>query len=299
MKNELINFDGLYGEQQQNGVQNFIHFEPLESRSERNNWIIKPHYHRQLYQIFIVEKGNGRVIFENSEIAFSLPVIICIPENYQHGFVFESDITGFVVTFSSSILDKICLASPSLQREFSQIKVVDGNIQSEDSSKINYLIELLKKEMEDTKLEKQMMLESILSIFIATIFRLSHIQNSATIEQKNRRLAIFNSFRKSIIQSRNPQKNIIEYAAEQKITALHLNKVCKEVNQKTASNTINDYFLQESQKYLNQTDYSISEIAYQLNFNDAAYFSRLFKKATGFSPKGFRDLNSQNKNILE
>ncbi len=292
MKNELLNFDGLYGEQQENRILDFIHSEPLESRSERNNWVIKPHIHRLLYQIFIVESGKGNVIFENKVIVFNSPAIICIPENSQHGFVFESNIRGFVVTFSSSILDKICQNSPSLQWEFNQIKVLEADIQLAELTKIKFLIDLLKSEIDDTKLEKKVMLLAILSILLTSIFRLSPNKNTAGIEQKNRRLAIFNSFRKSIIQSRNPQKTIIEYATEQKITALHLNKVCKEVTEKTASNTVNDYFLLEAQKYLTQTDFTISEIAYQLNFNDAAYFSRLFKKEVGVSPKMYRSSNS-------
>ena len=78
------------------------------------------------------------------------------------------------------------------------------------------------------------------------------------------------------------------------ISPLHLNRVCKEVNQKTATNVINDYFLTEAQKYLNFTDYSISEIAYLLNFNDAAYFSRFFKKEVGLNPKDYRNSNKIN-----
>ena len=36
------------------------------------------------------------------------------------------------------------------------------------------------------------------------------------------------------------------------------------------------------------TSYSVSEIAYFLNFSDPAYFSRLFKKVVGVPPGEFR-----------
>ena len=44
----------------------------------------------------------------------------------------------------------------------------------------------------------------------------------------------------------------------------------------------------EAKKYLLNTNYSISEVSYFLNFKDPAYFTRLFKKMTGVTPSEFR-----------
>ncbi len=42
-------------------------------------------------------------------------------------------------------------------------------------------------------------------------------------------------------------------------------------------------------KYLKETELSITQIASRLNFNDAAYFSRSFKRRIGVSPKKYRE----------
>jgi signal transduction histidine kinase/DNA-binding response OmpR family regulator len=47
--------------------------------------------------------------------------------------------------------------------------------------------------------------------------------------------------------------------------------------------------MQYAQSMLLHTELSISEIAYKLGFKDPAYFSRLFKKEMGKSPKDFRE----------
>jgi len=47
--------------------------------------------------------------------------------------------------------------------------------------------------------------------------------------------------------------------------------------------------LTESRKEIAFTDKSIQEISYHLGYKDDAYFNRVFKKATGLTPKQFRD----------
>ena len=107
-------------------------------------------------------------------------------------------------------------------------------------------------------------------------------------EQKNRSLTLFRQFQKNIRLAQNPQKTITSFAQELGITLVHLNRICKNSVEKTAIQVVHEYYIGQAQNYLQHTSYSVSEIAYQLNFNDASYFSRLFKNILGLSPKEFR-----------
>jgi AraC-like DNA-binding protein len=49
------------------------------------------------------------------------------------------------------------------------------------------------------------------------------------------------------------------------------------------------YVVSEAKKMLVEDNHSISEIAYQLGFENPPYFSRLFKKEVGMSPKEFKN----------
>jgi AraC family transcriptional activator of pobA len=73
------------------------------------------------------------------------------------------------------------------------------------------------------------------------------------------------------------------------ITAVHLNRVCRAIVGKSTLQTIQEAILLEAQRYLHHSSYSISEISYLLNFDDISYFSRLFKKQLGLSPRQFRE----------
>lgn len=53
-------------------------------------------------------------------------------------------------------------------------------------------------------------------------------------------------------------------------------------------NYLNELRIQRAAEFLNNTDWSIKRIAYELGFEDPLYFSRNFRKCVGLSPKAYR-----------
>jgi AraC-like DNA-binding protein len=68
----------------------------------------------------------------------------------------------------------------------------------------------------------------------------------------------------------------------------YLSDLLKQETGKTAMDLIHIYLVNEAKNRLKGDDQSISEIAYQLGFENLPYFSRLFKKETGISPNQFK-----------
>jgi len=97
----------------------------------------------------------------------------------------------------------------------------------------------------------------------------------------------FRKFQKNIKTASFP-KSIPQFAAELAITPVHLNRICRAVAGKPAIQLVQEHLVSEGKKYLTHTSYSVSEIAYQLNFEYPNYFARLFKKYTGVSPGEYR-----------
>lgn len=79
-----------------------------------------------------------------------------------------------------------------------------------------------------------------------------------------------------------------DYADRLAIHVNHLNKVLKENTGKTTTDVITSRIVQEAKILLKQTEWTISEIAYCLGFEEVAHFSNFFKKQTSFSPGAFR-----------
>jgi AraC family transcriptional activator of pobA len=154
-----------------------------------------------------------------------------------------------------------------------------------------HLTDRIGQELYEDFSEKQIMLQAYLGLLLVGVFRLTG-QNIEGLKNDNRQLHYFQGFQKSIKKSLSAIKTVSEYAKELNITTVHLNRICQTVAQKSASQIAEEYIIGEAKKYLLHTAYSIAEISYMLDFNDPAYFSRLFKKHCGASPKTYRQVEN-------
>jgi AraC family transcriptional activator of pobA len=77
-------------------------------------------------------------------------------------------------------------------------------------------------------------------------------------------------------------------ASQLSISPRYLSDMLKQETGKTAIDLIHIYLVNEAKNRLTGHDQNISEIAYELGFENLPYFSRLFKKETGVSPNQFK-----------
>jgi AraC family transcriptional regulator, transcriptional activator of pobA len=287
-KNPIIKFDGLYGDNAT--IPDFVHCEMLESRSKTYNWEIKQHLHTHLYQVFLIEKGGGILNHNNEKITFHAPCIIAIPANHLHGFSFDAETDGRVITLSDSFADNLFKTSPKVVLELNrlwQIPISEAEKTQFDS--LIRIIDRISRELYEDLEEKQMTLQAYLTILFVEVFRFAKQHETHFLKTDNRQLKYFQDFQKNIKKANSALKTVTEYAKELNITTVHLNRICQSVAQKSALQLAQAHILAEAQKYLTHTSYTITEISYLLDFNDVAYFSRFFKQHKGVSPKAFRE----------
>ncbi|HEV7380974.1 MAG TPA: helix-turn-helix transcriptional regulator [Dyadobacter sp.] len=79
-----------------------------------------------------------------------------------------------------------------------------------------------------------------------------------------------------------------DYADALAVHVNHLNKVLKENTGHTTSDLIAERVVREAKVILKQTNWTISEIAYCLGFEQLAHFSNFFRKHTTLSPVAYR-----------
>lgn len=288
MSQKLVNFNGLYGDTHAPLLPNFIHYEVLETRCKMYDWEIKKHLHTDLFQLFVLQEGDNILLVGDDEVILPSPSIVLIPTNTLHGFHFQPQIIGSVITFSESFLEILFKEFPQIILELNQLRYFSFKEHEAVFGQIAALQTEIIGELEEEKKGKQLVVQSLFQLLFVKLYRFIITQKEAFNYSDNRTLHYFQGFQKSIKRSIQESKSIEAYAHELGITSVHLNRICKSIAQKSALEIVQEYVVNEAKMYLLNTSYTISEISYFLNFKDPAYFTRVFRKKTGVSPTEFR-----------
>ncbi len=75
------------------------------------------------------------------------------------------------------------------------------------------------------------------------------------------------------------------------LSSRQLNRILKNALNISTNELINDIRIKAAKQYMTNTDYPLSKIAPMCGFNSATHFNLTFKKATGLTPKLYRELN--------
>lgn len=98
-------------------------------------------------------------------------------------------------------------------------------------------------------------------------------------------------------------EKVYQYTTEQYLKDVALSQVADHVNMtvpsfsrffkkhtgKTYSRFVNEMRIGYACRLLIDTDYNITQICYEVGFNNESYFFRVFKKITGSSPQGYKE----------
>ena len=79
------------------------------------------------------------------------------------------------------------------------------------------------------------------------------------------------------------------YAEKLFMSSRNLNMICQKIMNQSVSEIIEIRKLTEAKNLLAGTSKSISEIGFELGYNDKSYFSNVFKKKSGQTPSEFRE----------
>ena len=101
-------------------------------------------------------------------------------------------------------------------------------------------------------------------------------------------LKIFRQFLAILEESYIEHKEVSYYSDRMMLPVRRLNRLTRTVSGMTVYELLQERVLRESKTLLNTTRLSAKEIAFELGFQDPAYFNRFFKKEMKMTPVDFR-----------
>jgi AraC-like DNA-binding protein len=110
-------------------------------------------------------------------------------------------------------------------------------------------------------------------------------------EIKSSQITAFNSFLKILESNFRRDEGVSFYADKMNMSERNLNLICKNNFQKSVSEIIETRKLIEAKRMLLYSDKSVSEIGYELGYNEKSYFTRVFHARMEITPTRFREIS--------
>jgi len=165
-----------------------------------------------------------------------------------------------------------------------------------ESKFIDYLFYQIENEFSMNDCSQEEMLRTYLKqLFIKStrLWKLQHLDG--TMAQQNNDIEFFRRFTQLVEASYKVKHSVADYADILAIAPKTLTHKFKRMNLPQPNEIIKSRIILEAKRLLVHTSKSAKEIAYDLGYEDPAYFSRLFYIKTGETPFGFKSkyLNHQ------
>lgn len=280
----------LYGDPPDDQAFDFIHVETVFSRSSAHDWTIRAHRHRNLFQILVIERGGGEMIFETARRPFAAPCAILMPPTIAHGFRFTPDETdGWVVSFTEDVATALGEDTGSALARLKQLAaepVVPLSNPAENARLVSLCAQLHEESLLAREGYRLAMRGLLVLIAVEVARRAAHRSMPDAPEAGS---PVVDNLRALIEQHFQDQRQLGFYADKLAMTVDRLNDHVKRATGVTAGHLIRQRVLTEAKRQLVFTAEPIQEVAYRLAFSDPSHFARFFRKQTGITPQTFRE----------
>lgn len=249
----------------------------------------QPHRHNYFEVLFFNDKGGFHEIdFTNYGIdKYSLHFVL---PGQVHLLRRSNNVTGYVISFSYDFLfesiSRPLLEETGLLTQLEESPVLNLN-KTVLLKKSQDLLNELYFEFTNVNSDKLIAISFLFASFLVTVKRIKDLPGKLT-ERIKQLTEISKKFKSLVEANYKEHKTVSDYASLLNISSGHLNDTCKKDFGKPASQLVYERLVLEAKRLLYHSPDSIKEIAADLNFQDASYFSRFFKGHTQLTPDEFR-----------
>ncbi|BBE18124.1 transcriptional regulator, AraC family [Aquipluma nitroreducens] len=253
-----------------------------------------PHLH-DFYSIFWIESGEAIHATEFVEYSLKADTILFVPPGLKHRMYIDKSVGGTYILFNEEFIQYNRTNHVPL-KEYRLFNNSDFKslitVVPEKREKLNNITGLIFEELKNSDDYSQDIVLNLLHLFLLESRRIFDQQNQVPKEESETTPdTTIIKFKQLIEENFAKEKNVSLYAEMLNMNPSCLNELTKRTTGITAGELIRNRVIDETKKLLYSSSMSGKEIAYELGFDDPAYFSRFFKKYTGTTLKEFRDVS--------
>lgn len=242
-----------------------------------------PHKH-DFYLVMLVTQGSGTHEIDFINYKVTPGSVFIMRPGQMHYWKLSKNINGYVFFHSKTFFEEgnLKLKDYPFYRSFQSISHI--KLSGESLNELKNLMKTINKEhrsQETFKIQKLQALSNLCYINISRNYKPTKTVNNQTYLSK----AI--EFETLIEKHFKELKFATDYAKKLNITEKHLNRITRSCFNKTSTQLIAERVILEAKRLLIHTQLQVTQIGYELGYNDKSYFVRFFKKNAGETPLGF------------
>lgn len=243
------------------------------------------------YKIFWIEDGSGTYDVDFTTFNIEGSGIFCISPGQVFMVKNERVKSAYELSFDKEFY---CVEAHGKEIAcngllFNNVHRATGvAVSPKDASTFTVILDNMISEFTDPGNAHREMLETHLRMFMIQTLRLINIEeekSSVETHQKNQMVLDFIALVDK--QFRN-KHSVSEYASQLFISPKSLTKKLNALGYPTPTKVIRERIMIEAKRALKFSSENVKEIAFDLGFEDPAYFSRLFAKQEGLTPLEYR-----------
>ena len=242
------------------------------------------HFHN-FEELVIVTEGSLEHYIDFQMEVIEAPAASYISMGKMHRVVERDDLRGWIINYKNEFIPDSRLNFYSNFMTSSSVPLGAPGC----TAKFISLCEIMNAESEQENPDMST-IRHLTSALISMIEseRKRNIQIESTA--KATQIATFTNFLRILEENFRRDEGVTFYAGKMNMSERNLNIICKNNFQKSVSEIIETRKLIEAKNLLIHTEKSVSEIGYELGYNEKSYFTRVFRNKLSVTPTEFREM---------
>ena len=256
-----------------------VHCERVLDRAGLHDWVIAPHRHSHMSQVFYIEHGSAHVMLDGTETRLDSGRYLYVPPQIVHRFEFIRGTEGIVLSLPSPVVSRLGPKATALTSwlSASQQGVVTGDVAQ--------LIAALAATYTSTGTFRAQRLVALAHVLLATLAENDLADVASEDPRAGRQIQRLDAL---IAKHLTDGWAGRDYAAALHITTGHLNRIVRMATGCSLSAHLETATMTEACRLIAFTRLPMAEIGYRLGFSDPSYFSRRFRVRMGEAPSEYR-----------
>lgn len=228
-------------------------------------------------QLFWFTRGQGRFSIGGVTRGYGPNTAVFIPASTMHSLDLSAQVQGELLSLP---LD------PTLNLPVVPFHIRVTSVEAQ--SAFSGYIDMIERELAAHAVSRDEALRAYGLLVSVWIARQLAIQDGTILRDRTHVLA--EKYATLVERDFRSGKGVTEYAQMLGVTPTHLSRICRDASGRPALALLQERLLHEACTLLADTELTARDIAAELGFSSAAYFTRAFSRLSGKTPSEFRRL---------